>query len=172
MTEVSWFSVPCYATSWITYTFGDYIRRWRLHTRRCRDLIMQATACIIRPLDTNNRGLRQVSANILSACPPSSRVSPFCLRQSPTGRATLGSRTLSGVASLCHSLRWCKKITAHPQLRTLVWCLALATVVAAAPPIPSLNKWVLVLSVQNKKITKKHSFLVFFHILLIDIVPP
>ena len=42
-------------------------------------------------------------------CPPSSRVSPFCLRQSPTGRATLGSRTLSGVASLCHSLRWCKK---------------------------------------------------------------
>ena len=34
---------------------------------------------------------------------------PFAIRQSPTGRATLGSRTLSGVASLCHSLRWCKK---------------------------------------------------------------
>ena len=57
MTEVSWFSVPCYATSWITFTCGDYIRRWRLHTRLCRDLIMQATACIIRPLDTNNRKL-------------------------------------------------------------------------------------------------------------------
>ena len=63
--------------------------------------------------------------NPLSACPPSSRVSPFCLRQSPTGRATLGSRTLSDVASLCHSLRWCKKNRAHPQLRTLVWCSAL-----------------------------------------------
>ena len=50
---------------------------------------------------------------------------PFAIRQSPTGRATLGSRTLSGVASLCHSLRWCKKNTAHPQLRTLVWCSAL-----------------------------------------------
>ena len=50
---------------------------------------------------------------------------PFAIRQSPTGRATLGSRTLGGVASLCHSLRWCKKITAHPQLRTLVWCSAL-----------------------------------------------
>ena len=34
---------------------------------------------------------------------------PSAIRQSPTGRATLGSRTLSGVASLCHSLRWCKK---------------------------------------------------------------
>ena len=34
---------------------------------------------------------------------------PFAIRQSPTGRATLGSRTLSDVASLCHSLRWCKK---------------------------------------------------------------
>ena len=42
-------------------------------------------------------------------CPPSSRVSPVCLRQSPTGRDTLGSRTLSAVLSLCHSLRWCKK---------------------------------------------------------------
>ena len=50
---------------------------------------------------------------------------PSAIRQSPTGRDTLGSRTLSGVASLCHSLRWCKKITAHPQLRTLVWCSAL-----------------------------------------------
>ena len=50
---------------------------------------------------------------------------PSAIRQSPTGRATLGSRTLSDVASLCHSLRWCKKITAHPQLRTLVWCSAL-----------------------------------------------
>ena len=66
-----------------------------------------------------------MSANISSICPPSSRVSPFCLRQSPTGRATLGSRTLSDVASLCHSLRWCKKNRAHPQLRTLVWCSAL-----------------------------------------------
>ena len=58
-------------------------------------------------------------------CPPSSRVSPVCLRQSPVGRATLGSRTLSIVPSLCHSLRWCKKNRAHPQLRTFVWCSAL-----------------------------------------------
>ena len=65
--------------------------------------------------------------NHLSACPPSSRVSPFCLRQSPTGRDTLTARTLSDVASLCHSLRWCKKITAHPQLRTFVWCLGFAS---------------------------------------------
>ena len=43
MTEVSWFSVPGHTTSWITYTCGDYIRRWRLHTRLCRDLIMQAS---------------------------------------------------------------------------------------------------------------------------------
>ena len=43
---------------------------------------------------------------------------PSAIRQSPLGRDTLGSRTLSDVASLCHSLRWCKKITAHPQLRT------------------------------------------------------
>ena len=57
--------------------------------------------------------------------PPSSRVSPFCLQQSPAGRATLGSRTLSIVPSLCHSLRWCKKNRAHPQLRTFVWCSAL-----------------------------------------------
>ena len=34
---------------------------------------------------------------------------PSAIRQSPAGRATLGSRTLSDVASLCHSLRWCKK---------------------------------------------------------------
>ena len=89
-----------------------------------------------------------------SACPPSSRVSPFCLQQSPTGRATLGSRTLSDVASLCHSLRWCKKITAHPQLRTFVWCDAIdgfavairssvpygaPFLVAAAPRVPSRN---------------------------------
>ena len=65
------------------------------------------------------------SANISSACPPSSRVSPVCYPQNPSGGDTLGSRTLSDVASLCHSLRWCKKITAHPQLRTLVWCSAL-----------------------------------------------
>ena len=58
-------------------------------------------------------------------CPPSSRVSPVCYPQNPSGGDTLGSRTLSDVASLCHSLRWCKKITAHPQLRTLVWCSAL-----------------------------------------------
>ena len=38
MTEVSWFSVPGHTTAWITYTCGDYIRRWRLHTRLCRDL--------------------------------------------------------------------------------------------------------------------------------------
>ena len=36
----------------------------------------------------------------------------------------------------------------------------------------SLDLFALDLSVQNKKITKTHSFLVFFHILLIDIVPP
>ena len=51
-------------------------------------------------------------------CPPSSRVSPVCYPQNPSGGDTLGSRTLSDVASLCHSLRWCKKITAHQQLRT------------------------------------------------------
>jgi hypothetical protein len=34
---------------------------------------------------------------------------PSAIRQSPAGRATLGSRTLSIVPSLCHSLRWCKK---------------------------------------------------------------
>ena len=39
---------------------------------------------------------------------------PFAIRQSPTGRATLGSRTLSDVASLCHSLRWCKKKQSAP----------------------------------------------------------
>ena len=80
---------------------------------------------------------------------------PSAIRQSPTGRATLGSRTLSDVASLCHSLRWCKKITAHPQLRTLVWCDAIdgsavairssvpygaPFLVAAAPRVPSSNK--------------------------------
>ena len=70
-------------------------------------------------------------------CPPSSRVSPFCLRQSPTGRATLGSRTLSGVASLCHLSLWCKKKQSAPATAYKFWCLALATVVAAAPPIPS-----------------------------------
>ena len=53
-----------------------------------------------------------------SICPPSSRVSPFCLRQSPTGRATLGARTLSGVVSLCHLSLWCKKNRAHQRLRT------------------------------------------------------
>ena len=53
-----------------------------------------------------------------SACPPSSRVSPFCLRQSPTGRATLTARTLSDVASLCHLSLWCKTIRAHQRLRT------------------------------------------------------
>ena len=56
--------------------------------------------------------------NPLSACPPSSRVSPFCLWQSPAGRATLGSRTLSDVASLCHLSLWCKKNRAHQRLRT------------------------------------------------------
>ena len=56
MTEVSWFSVPWFAVEQI------------------------------RPLDTNNRGLRQVSANISSACPPSSRVSPICHSAKPYGQ--------------------------------------------------------------------------------------
>ena len=59
-----------------------------------------------------------------SACPPSSRVSPFCLQQSPTGRATLGSRTLSDVASLCHLSLWCKKQSA-PATAYKFWCSAL-----------------------------------------------
>ena len=43
---------------------------------------------------------------------------PSAIRQSPTGRATLGSRTLSDVASLCHLSLWCKKNRAHQRLRT------------------------------------------------------
>ena len=39
---------------------------------------------------------------------------PFAIRQSPTGRDTLGARTLSGVVSLCHSLRWCKNNHSAP----------------------------------------------------------
>ena len=61
----------------------------------------------------------------LSICPPSSRVSPVCYPQNPSGGDTLGSRTLSGVASLCHLSLWCKKNRAHQRLRTLVWCSAL-----------------------------------------------
>ena len=50
------------------------------------DLIMQATACIIRPICIRNCSLRQVSANISSACPPSSRVSPICHSAKPYGQ--------------------------------------------------------------------------------------
>ena len=43
---------------------------------------------------------------------------PFAIRQSPTGRATLGSRTFGDVVSLCHLSLWCKKNRAHQRLRT------------------------------------------------------
>ena len=73
------------------------------------------------------RAVILVSANISRICPPSSGVSPFCLRQSPTGRDTLTARTLSGVASLCHSLRWCKKNHSAPATSYKFWCLGFAS---------------------------------------------
>ena len=62
MTEVSWFSVPGYTTSWITYTCGDYIRRWRLHTRLCRDLFTASRSWTNSP-DAS----RQLSGGLISA---------------------------------------------------------------------------------------------------------
>ena len=64
----------------ITYAVGDYIHG-------CAVICSLPHAVEqIRPLDTNNRGLRQVSANISSACPPSSRVSPICHSAKPYGQ--------------------------------------------------------------------------------------
>ena len=68
---------------------------------------------------------KQLSANISSACPPSSRVSPVCYPQNPSGGDTLGSRTLSDVASLCHLSLWCKKKQSAPATAYKFWCSAL-----------------------------------------------
>ena len=81
---------------------------------------------------------------------------PFAIRQSPTGREL---DAIDFVAIAIPSLRSLRRA---PKKK---------------PPSDEegghiLDMFALDLSVQNKKITKKHSFLVFFHILLIDIVPP
>ena len=52
---------------------------------------------------------------------------PSAIRQSPTGRDTLTARTLSDVASLCHSLRWCKKNHSAPATSYNFWCLGFAS---------------------------------------------
>ena len=72
---------------------------------------------------------------------PRENMSPFltCFPHLPFGKA-LRAGTHSARARKSTSPHYAtrcvgaKKITAHPQLRTLVWCLALASVVAAAPP--------------------------------------
>ena len=64
---------------------------------------------------------------------------PSAIRQSPTGRATLGSRTLSDVASLCHLSLWCKK-TERTSDCVQILVLGAPFLVAAAPRIPSSNK--------------------------------
>ena len=64
---------------------------------------------------------------------------PFAIRQSPTGRATLGSRTLSDAASLFHSLRWCKKDHSAPATSYSRLVLGAPFLVAAAPRVPSRN---------------------------------
>ena len=94
---------------------------------RCFFLVMHLNIAFYKRAFSRSSSIYRVFIRSyhIRICPPSSRVSPVCLRQSPAGRATLGSRTLSIVPSLCHSLRWCKKNRAHPQLRTFVWCSAL-----------------------------------------------
>ena len=100
--------------------------------------------------------LNYVSANILSACPPSSRVSPFCLRQSPAGRDTLTARTLSGVASLCHLSLWCKK-TERTSDCVQILVLGVRFLVAAAPRVSSRYKRILVIP-KNKKPARVSGF--------------
>ena len=57
-------------------------------------------------------------------CPPSSRVSPFCLLQSP-GQGNTRLSHIKRRRLIMPLVALVQKITAHPQLRTLVWCSAL-----------------------------------------------
>ena len=79
----------------------------------------------------------KLSANMSRICPPSSRVSPICHSAKPCGQGNTRRAHIKRRRLIMPLVALVQKNRAHPQLRTLVWCLALASVVAAAPPIPS-----------------------------------
>ena len=76
----------------------------------------------------------KASANISRICPPSSRVSPVCHSAEPYGQGNTRHAHVSRRRLIMPLVALVQKITAHPQLRTFIWCLALASVVATAPP--------------------------------------
>ena len=61
----------------------------------------------------------------LSICPPSSRVSPFCHTAEPYGQGNTRLSHIKRRRLIMPLVALVQKITAHPQLRTLVWCSAL-----------------------------------------------
>ena len=92
--------------------------QYRVFTKRARGLFLSLFFIqISRFTNALFRALHQFSAflhvSIIEEYVPLPHVfPPSAIQQSPAGRATLGSRTLSIVPSLCHSLRWCKKQSA------------------------------------------------------------
>ncbi|MBR2484790.1 MAG: hypothetical protein IKB54_00375, partial [Clostridia bacterium] len=58
---------------------------------------------------------------------------PLLPTAEPTGRATLGSRTLSDVVSLFHLSLWCKKKTERTSDCVQILVLGAPFLVAAAP---------------------------------------
>ena len=63
--------------------------------------------------------------NPLSACPPSSRVSPFCHTAEPYGQGNTRLSHIKRRRLIMPLVALVQKNRAHPQLRTLVWCSAL-----------------------------------------------
>ena len=91
-----------------------------------------------------------VSANMSSACPPSSRVSPICHSAKPYGQGNTRRAHIKRRRLIMPLVALVQKKQSAPATVYKFWCLALASVVATAPPIPSSKEWVLVIP-KNKK---------------------
>ena len=73
-------------------------------------------------------------------CPPSSRVSPICHSAKPYGQGNTRRAHIKRRPLIMPLVALVQKKQSAPATSYKFWCLALATVVAAAPPIPSSNK--------------------------------
>ena len=76
----------------------------------------------------------KVSANISSACPPSSRVSPICHLAKPYGQGHTRRAHIKRRRLIMPLVALVQKKQSAPATAYKFWCLALATVVATAPP--------------------------------------
>ena len=75
-----------------------------------------------------------------SACPPSSRVSPICHSAEPYGQGHTRRAHIKRRRLIMSLVALVQKNHSAPATSYKFWCLALAPVVAAAPPVPSSNK--------------------------------